>query len=308
MTEGVETRFGTVALIGRPNAGKSTILNRILGEKVSIVSEKPQTTRNRIVGILSEPRGQVVFIDTPGIHKPLHRMNVRMMDHVTSTLSEADVLATMIDVSAPFGHGDEFVLKFLEQSRESDLVRVAVLNKIDLLKKHLLLPIMQKYDASGLFHEIVPVSAVTGDGIPDLLDVFFKHIKPGPARYPADFYTTQPERFLAGEIIREKLLHHTSQELPYTTAVAVEKWEDDEKKNLTRIYATIVVERDSQKKIVIGRGGDIIKRIGSEARADLEKILGTRLYLDLHVAVRELWREDERFLGELDASLGRPEE
>lgn len=307
MTEAVETRFGTVALIGRANAGKSTILNRILGEKVSIVSEKPQTTRNRIIGILTEPRGQVVFIDTPGIHKPLHRMNVRMMDHVTSTLSEADVLATMIDVSVPFGHGDEFVLKFLEQSRGTDLVRVAVLNKIDLLKKHLLLPIMQKYDASGLFDEIVPVSATTGDGIPDLLDVFFKHLKPGPARYPADSYTTQPERFLAGEIIREKLLHHTSQELPYTTAVAVEKWEEDAEKNLVRIYATIVVERDSQKKIVIGRGGEMIKAIGSEARADLEKILGTRLYLDLHVAVRELWREDERFLGELDASLGTPE-
>lgn len=307
MTETVETRFGTIALIGRPNAGKSTILNRILGEKVSIVSDKPQTTRNRIVGILNEPRGQVVFIDTPGIHKPLHKMNVRMMDHVTSTFSEADVLATMIDVSQPFGHGDEFVLKLLEQSRDSKIVRVAVLNKIDLLKKHLLLPIMQQYDAAGLFHEIVPVSATTGDGIPDLLDVFFKHLRPGPARYSTELYTTQPERFLAAEIIREKLLHHTSQELPYTTAVAVEKWEEEEAKNLVRIFATIVVERDSQKKIVIGRGGDMIKRIGTEARADLERILGTRLYLDLHVAVRELWREDERFLGELDDSTGTPE-
>lgn len=309
MTESMDqekktTRFGTVALVGRPNAGKSTLMNRILGEKVSIVSDKPQTTRNRIVGIHTEDRGQIVFLDTPGIHKPLHKMNVRMMDHVTSTLTEADVVAVLIDVSEKFGHGDEFVLKMLHSSTDDENVkRVAVLNKIDLAKKEKLLPLLQQYYDTKLFTEIVPISATTGENVDRLLEVIFSLLPEGEPRYPADSYTTQPERFLASEIIREKLLHHTSKELPYTTAVAVDKWEDDPERDLVRIYATIVVERDSQKKIVIGRGGDMIKRIGTEARQDLEKILGSKLYLDLHVAVHESWREDERFLGDLDWPL-----
>jgi GTPase len=301
-------RYGVVALIGRPNAGKSTILNQILKEKVSIVSDKPQTTRNRIVGVLNETRGQIAFLDTPGIHKPLHRMNVRMMDHVTSTFSEADVLATMIDASEPFGHGDEFVLKLIEESRHSNAKRFAVLNKIDLVRKEQLLPLMQSYAARKIFDEIIPVSAATGDGVDQLVSLFFENLPAGAPRYPTDAYTTQPERFLAAELVREKLLHHTRNELPYTTAVAVEKWEEEEGRNLIRIYATIVVERDSQKPIVIGRQGSMIKRIGSEARKDLENILGAHVYLDRHVAVRELWREDERFLGELEQSLGRPGE
>jgi GTPase len=299
-------RFGTVALIGRPNAGKSTLLNRILGEKVSIVSDKPQTTRNKIVGILNQEEGQAVIVDTPGIHKPLHKMNVRMMDHVVTTLMEADVAATLVDVSEAFGHGEEFVLQMLRNAESTTAKRFAVLNKIDKVKKSKLLPIIQQYHETKIFDEIIPISAETGDGVDRLVKAIFENLPEGDARYDAELYTTQPERFLASELVREKLLHHTSKELPYTTAVAVDKWEDDEEKGIVRIYATIFVERDSQKKIVIGKGGDKIKQIGTEARMDLEKILGTRVFLDLHVAVHSGWREDERFLGELDWPLREP--
>ena len=297
------SRTGTVALVGRPNAGKSTLINRLLGEKVSIVSPKPQTTRNRIVGILTEERGQLIFLDTPGIHKPLHRLNVRMMDHVTSTLSEADVLVLMIDAATDFGGGDEFVLKFLEQSRGTVGTRIAALNKIDLVRKADLLPLMQRYHDTGLFDEIIPISAESGDGVDSLMSVMFRAVPEGEPRYPADMYTTQPERFLAGEIVREKLLMHTQAELPYTTAVNVDRWEEDGDKDLVRIWCSIYVERDSQKKIVIGKAGSMIRTIGTEARVELEAILGVRVFLDLHVAVHPSWREDERFLGELDWSL-----
>jgi GTPase len=297
--------FGVVALVGRPNAGKSTLLNRILGHKVSIVSAKPQTTRNRIVGILNDPRGQIAFLDTPGIHRPLHKMNVRMMEHVRASVSEADVVAVLIDASQPFGHGDEFVLEMMRQQKENqpDSRRFAILNKIDLLKKNKLLPLMQQYNETGLFDQIVPVSAATGDGVEQLVSSFFEAIGVGEAIYPTEDFTTQPERFFAAEIVREKLLAHTSDELPYTTAVAVDRWEEEEDKNLIKIYATIVVERETQKPIIIGKRGDMIKRIGTEARVELEAILGARVFLDLHVAVHGSWREDERFLGELDWPL-----
>ena len=296
-----ESRFGVVALVGRPNAGKSTLLNRILGHKVSIVSAKPQTTRNRIVGILNEPRGQIAFLDTPGIHKPLHKMNVRMMDHVRASLSEADIVALLVDATEEFGHGDQYVIDLLRQTGEGN--RFAILNKIDLLKKQKLLPIIERYSATGLFDEIVPVSASTGDGVDDLLNLFFKNLKPGEALYPTEDFTTQPERFFAAEIIREKVLEHTVDELPYTTAVSVDRWEEDEAKNLIKIYATIVVERESQKPIVIGKRAEMVKRIGTEARLELESILGAKVFLDLHVGVHERWREDERFLGELEWPL-----
>lgn len=294
-------RFGVVALVGRPNAGKSTLLNRILGQKVSIVSAKPQTTRNRIVGILNEDRGQIAFLDTPGIHKPLHKMNVRMMDHVKTSFSEADVIAVLIDATEPFGHGDQFVLDMVKQTEGAK--RYVLLNKVDKVKKNKLLPIIERYAATSLFEEIIPISAMTGDGIDHLVDVLFSNMPEGPARYSTDDYTTQPERFFAAEIVREKLLHHTADELPYTTAVGIDRWEEDEAKGLIKIYATIFVERDSQKAIVIGKHGDMAKRIGTEARIDLEATLGVKVFLDLHVAVHERWREDERFLGELDWPL-----
>ena len=300
------SRFGVVALVGRPNAGKSTLLNRLLGQKVSIVSNKPQTTRNRIVGILNEARGQIVFLDTPGIHRPLHKLNVRMMDHVRSAFSEADVLAVLIDVTEAFGKGDQFVVDLVRQQQdEGSSKKFVLLNKIDLLKKNRLLPLIQQYSQLELFDEIVPVSAATGDGVERLLALFFANLAEGEPRFSREEYTTQPERFFAAEIIREKVLHHTSDELPYTTAVSVEKWEEEEERNLIRIYASIVVERESQKPIIIGKRGDMIKRIGTEARLELESILGAKVFLDLHVGVHGSWREDERFLGELEWPLGR---
>jgi GTP-binding protein Era len=299
----VEPRFGTIALVGRPNAGKSTLLNRVLGQKVSIVSDKPQTTRNRIVGILNDERGQVAFLDTPGIHKPLHRLNVRMMDHVRSAIGEADVIALIVDSSEPFGKGDQFVIDLLKQTVDENpgATRVAILNKMDRVKKETLLPLMARYSGFALFDEIVPISAGRGEGVPELVSLFFANLEPGPPRFPAGDFTTQPERFFAAEIIREKVLKYTSAELPYTTAVNVEKYDDEE--TLVSIYATIVVERASQKPIVIGKQGSMIKKIGSEARQELEAVLGVKIYLDLHVAVHEGWREDQRFLGDLDYPL-----
>lgn len=299
------SRFGVVALVGRPNAGKSTLLNRLLGQKVSIVSNKPQTTRNRIVGILNEKRGQIAFLDTPGIHRPLHKLNVRMMDHVRTSLSEADVVALIVDSSEPFGNGDEFVIKMLRAEKENhpDAKRFVLLNKIDLVKKNKLLPLIEQYNGFALFDEIVPIAGGKGEGTDELVDLLFKAVDLGEAIYPAEDYTTQPERFFAAEIVREKVLQNTSDELPYTTAVSVERFEDDEEKKIVRIWATIFVERDSQKPIVIGKRGDMIKKIGTEARIDLEGVLGTKVFLDLHVAVHERWREDERFLGELEWPL-----
>lgn len=300
-----QPRFGVVALVGRPNAGKSTLLNRILGQKVSAVSAKPQTTRNRIVGILNDGRGQIAFLDTPGIHRPLHKMNVQMMEHVRTALSEADVIVAMIDASEDFGHGDQFVLEMLRQQKENnpESRRVAALNKIDLLKKNKLLPLIQQYSETELFDEIVPISAREGEGLDQLLALLFAAVQPGEARYSQEDFTTQPERFFAAEMIREKMLHHLSDELPYSTAVAVDRWEEEEARNLIKIYATIVVERDSQKAIVIGKRADMVKRIGTEARLELESVLGSKIFLDLHVAVHESWRDDQRFLGDLDWPL-----
>lgn len=298
MSEKKPKLSGIVAIVGRPNAGKSTLLNRILGHKVSIVSSKPQTTRNRIVGILNEERGQIAFLDTPGIHKPLHKLNVRMMDHVRSALAEADVVAMISDASEAFGKGDQYVVDML---KEATAKRFAILNKIDRVKKQKLLPMMQHYAATELFDEIVPVSAATGDGVAELVDLFFANMQPGEPAYPIEDYTTQPERFFAAELIREKLLEHTQEELPYTTAVAVDRWEESDE--LIKIYATIFVERESQKPIVIGKQGAMAKQIGTEARQELEATLGVKVFLDLHVAVHERWREDERFLGELEWPL-----
>ena len=300
-----QPRFGVVALVGRPNAGKSTLLNRLLGHKVSIVSNKPQTTRNRIVGILNEKRGQIAFLDTPGIHRPLHKLNVRMMHHVRSSFGEADIVALIVDATEAFGKGDEYVIDMMREQKEKhpEAKRFVILNKIDLLKKNRLLPMIQQYSGFDLFDEIVPLSASSGEGADELVTLFFKNLKPGAPIYPTEDFTTQPERFFAAEIVREKVLQNTSDELPYTTAVSVDRFEEDEEKNLIKIWATIVVERESQKPIVIGKRGDMVKRIGTEARLELEAILGAKVYLELHVGVHESWREDERFLGDLDWPL-----
>jgi GTP-binding protein Era len=290
-------KAGFVSLVGRPNAGKSTLLNRLVGQKVAIVSDKPQTTRHRIVGVRNGPGGQMVFIDTPGIHKPVHRMNQRMVDAAVDTLREVDVTILLVDVTAPPGPGDQFVINLLRRHR---VPTILALNKIDAIDKPRLLPLMQRYAAAHTFAAMVPISALTGDGVNQLEQEILAALPDADALYPTDYLTDQTERTLAAEMIREKVLAHTRDELPYTTAVVIDQWEEPENdKGLTRIFASILVDRESQRPIVVGAGGEMIKRIGTEARKDLEEMLAGRVYLDLHVKVRADWRDDERLLDEL---------
>jgi GTP-binding protein Era len=290
-------KTGFVSFIGRPNAGKSTLLNRLVGTKLAIVSDKPQTTRTRILGVRNYPDAQVVFLDTPGIHRPLHRMNVRMVDTAVDTIREVDVLCLVVDVTEPVGKGDRFVLDLVKDAKAPVFL---VLNKIDLIKKVRLLPLMQQYSEIGTFAEIVPVSAGTGDNVDRLERAIIDRLPEGEALYPADYLTDQPERFFAAEIVREKLLQFTHAEIPFSSAVVVDKFEEPENpKALLKLYCTIVVDRESQKPIVVGRGGDMIKRIGIAAREDLEKFFDTKVFLDLHVRVKSEWREDQHVLDDI---------
>jgi len=290
-------KAGFVSLIGRPNAGKSTLLNRLVGTKLAIVSDKPQTTRTRILGVRNYPDAQVVFLDTPGIHRPLHRMNVRMVDAALDTIPEVDVLGLVVDVTEAPGQGDRFVLDLVKNVTSPVFL---ILNKIDLIRKSKLLPIMQQYSERGRFAEIVPVSAGTGDNVDRLERALIDRLPEGEPRYPADYLTDQPERFFASEIVREKLLQFTHAEIPFSSAVVVDRFEEPESKTgLLKLYCTIVVERESQKPIVVGRGGDMIKRIGIAAREDLERFFDTRVYLDLHVRVKSEWREDDGVLKDI---------
>jgi GTPase len=290
-------KTGFVSFLGRPNAGKSTLLNRLVGTKLAIVSDKPQTTRTRILGVRNYPDAQVVFLDTPGIHRPLHRMNVRMVDAAVDTIREVDVLCLVVDVTEPPGKGDRFVLDLIKDAKAPVFL---VLNKIDLIKKARLLPLMQQYSEMGSFAEIVPVSAATGDNVDRLERVLLDRLPEGEARYPADFLTDQPERFFAAEIVREKLLQFTHAEIPFSSAVVVDLFEEPERQGgLMKLHCTIVVDRESQKPIVVGRGGDMIKRIGTAAREDLERFFDTKVFLDLHVRVKSEWREDEHVLNDL---------
>ena len=290
-------KAGFVSFIGRPNAGKSTLLNRMVGTKLAIVSNKPQTTRNRILGVRNYPDAQVVFLDTPGIHRPLHRMNVRMVDAAVDTIREVDVLCLVVDVTEPPGKGDRFVLDLVKDAKAPVFL---VLNKIDLIKKARLLPLMQQYSEMGTFAEIVPVSAATGDNVDRLERALLDRLPEGEPLYPADYLTDQPERFFASEIVREKLLQFTRAEIPFSSAVVVDKFDEpDREGGLMSLHCTIVVERESQKPIVIGRGGEMIKRIGTAAREELERFFDTKVFLDLHVRVKSEWREDERVLNDL---------
>jgi len=296
-------KFGLVSFVGRPNAGKSTLLNRLVGTKLAIVSDKPQTTRTRISGVRNYPDAQVVFLDTPGIHRPLHRMNVQMVDTAVETLREVDVVGLVVDASEPSGKGDKFVVELI---KDVEAPVILILNKIDLMKKSRLLPIMERYGREGRFAEIVPISAATGDNVDRLERVMLERLPEGEARYPADYLTDQPERFFAAEIVREQLLQATHDELPFSSAVVVDRFEEPaEGRDLMRLFCTIVVDRESQKPIVVGRGGEMVKRIGTAAREELERFFGMRVYLDLHVKVKSEWREDERVLG--DIGLGKPE-
>ena len=295
-------KAGFVSFIGRPNAGKSTLLNRLVGEKLAIVSDKPQTTRTRILGVRNYPDAQVVFLDTPGIHRPLHRMNVRMVDAAVDTIREVDVLGLVVDANEPSGKGDRFVFDLVKDAK---VPVVLILNKIDLMKKTRLLPIMERYAKEGGFADIVPVSAAKGDNIDRLETVLIDRLPEGEAMYPADYLTDQPERFFAAEIVREKLLQFTHAEIPFSSAVLIDKFEEPTDASPLVLYCTIVVDRESHKPIVVGRGGEMIKKIGTAARVELEEFFKTKVYLDLHVRVKSEWREDDRLLGEI--GLGRNE-
>ena len=294
-------KAGFAALVGRPNAGKSTLLNQFVGEKVAIVSDKPQTTRHRILGVHHAAGGQIVFIDTPGIHKPLHRMNRRMVDVAMDTLGQADVVVLVVDATTRPGSGDAFVMDALKRAR---LQPILALNKVDRVDKRRLLPLIEQYSKAMDFRAIVPISALTGDGVRSLEQELLAALPEGEPLYPTDYLTDQSQRSMAAELIREKVLHHTRDELPFTTAVVIDRFEEPETSGgLTRIYASILVDHQSQKPIVVGKGGDMVKRIGTEARLDLERLLDGRVHLDLHVKVREDWRDDERLLDEM--GLGR---
>jgi GTP-binding protein Era len=290
-------KAGFVSLIGRPNAGKSTLLNRLVGTKLAIVSDKPQTTRTRILGVRNYPDAQVVFLDTPGIHRPLHRMNVRMVDAAVETMRDVDVLALVVDVAEPPGKGDSFVIDLVKSAKTPVFL---ILNKIDLIRKSKLLPIIDRYRGAADFAEIVPVSAATGENIDRLERAIIDRLPEGDPLYPQDYLTDQPERFFAAEIVREKLLQFTRAEIPFSSAVVIDRFEEPAAGGgILKLYCTIVVDRESQKPIVVGRGGEMIKRIGSAAREDLERFFHTRVYLDLQVRVKAEWREDERVLQQL---------
>ena len=289
-------RTGYASLIGRPNAGKSTLLNRIIGEKIAIVSDKPQTTRNRILAVKTYVNGQIAFVDTPGIHRPLHRLNVRMVDAAVDTLREVDVVVLVFDASTKPGHGDEYVSNLLKDLKTP---AVLVLNKIDLISKSRLLPLMEQVRRWHDFAAIVPVSATTGDGVEHLEGILLEQMPEGEPGFPADYLTDQPERALVAETVREKVLQHTHAELPFSTAVVVDEFDEAERDRLLRLYCTIFVETESQKPIVIGRGGEMIKRIGTEARHDLEKFFATRVFLDLRVKVNPDWRDNDRVLDDI---------
>ncbi|HEV8580860.1 MAG TPA: GTPase Era [Thermoanaerobaculia bacterium] len=293
-------KSGTIALVGRPNAGKSTLMNHLLQEKLAIVSNKPQTTRHRIVGILTDEHGQMVFYDTPGIHRPLHRLNRQMVRYALDAMNEADVTCLLVDVSERFGSGDAYTLDLVGKAEGP---RVLALNKIDRIKKPEILPRIAQYAKTGVFTEIVPISAAKGDNCDRLLDILWNLLPEGEPLFDPELLTIHPERFLAAERIREKVLELTSEELPFTTAVVIERWEDDDEKDLIRIYASILVERPGQKKIVVGRQGQMIKAIGTAARLDLEQYLERRVYLDLNVRLEPDWRENKAVLAALDRDV-----
>jgi GTP-binding protein Era len=293
MSGAKEFRSGFIAIIGRPNVGKSTLLNCLLGEKVSIISDKPQTTRNRIRGIVTTPSAQLVFIDTPGIHKPIHKMNELMVKAALGTCNEVDVILMLVEATDRPGGGDRFIIESLAGVRTPVFL---LINKVDLVEKSVLLPLIAEYSGLYPFAEIVPVSALRGD-LGSLVDAIVKRLPAGPRYFPDDQLTDQPERFIVAELIREKVFELTKEEIPYSSAVVIEQMKEEP--GLTRVHATIYVDRDSQKGIVIGKNGALLKEIGTRARLDAEKLLGVKVFLQLWVKVKKGWREDDHMLRNL---------
>jgi GTP-binding protein Era len=287
-------RSGFVAVVGRPNAGKSTLVNALVGQKVAIVSDKPQTTRSRILAVVNRPGGQIVLFDTPGIHKPMHRMNERMVEVAVQSVAQADVVVWVHDVTESFGPGDRYVRDRLKQAGRPVIV---ALNKIDRVEKPRLLPLLQQMSAEIDALALVPISALAQDGVEELASEVLKHLPEGEPLYPEDFLSDQPERFFVAEMVREQILRLTREELPYSVGVLIDRYEEGEK--LIRIEASVLVERDGQKGILIGKGGQMLKAVGQAARQEIEAFLGSKVFLGLFVKVREKWREDPRILEQM---------
>jgi len=292
-------RSGYVALIGRPNAGKSTLLNQVIGQKIAAVSDKPQTTRFKIQGVITRPEGQIVLVDTPGVHKPGYEMNRRMMAAVQDALMGVDLVCLIRDASISSGNGDKFVLELIQRSNKPALL---LLNKIDKLKdKTALLPLIEWYRNEYEWSEVIPISALRGNVIDVLPNEMIKHLPPGEPLFGEDELTDQSVRTMVAEIVREKILQITGDEIPYVTAVVTEKWEET-REDFTRIHCAIFVDRPSQKKIVIGKGASRVKEIGIQARRDIESLLGHRCHLELFVKVEKDWRDKAQLLDELGIS------
>ncbi len=298
MTDNLSNGFkdfssGFVAIIGAPNAGKSTLLNQLLGSKISITSSKPQTTRNRILGIVHRPGSQFVFLDTPGVHKAKNPLNVRIVDVALSTLTDVDLILLMTDVSAPDPESEKMLIEKLKPLKTPV---VLALNKIDLVKKPMLLTSIESWSAAHAFKAVVPISAKNGDQTQDLLKAMETALPKGPPLFPEESLTDMPERFIVAEMIREKVFRLTGQEIPYSVAVTIDSFKDEKKGALVKINATIHVERDSQKGIIIGKGGAKLKQIGENARKDIQRLLGTKVFLKLFVRVQKNWSKDTRAL------------
>lgn len=287
-------KSGFVAVVGRPNAGKSTLVNALVGQKVAIVSDKPQTTRSRILAVVNREGGQIVLFDTPGIHKPMHRMNERMVDLAVQSVGQADLVVWVHDVTESWGPGDRFVRDRLKQAGRPVIV---ALNKIDRVEKPRLLPLLEQVSREIDALALVPISALKEDGVEELAKVVLQHLPEGEAMYPPDFLSDQPERFFVAEMVREQILHLTREELPYSVGVLIDRYEEGEK--LVRIEASVLVERDGQKGILIGKGGQMLKAVGQAARHEIEAFLGTKVYLGLFVKVRAKWREDPHILEQM---------
>ncbi len=290
----VSHRAGFVAVVGRPNVGKSTLVNALVGTKVAIVSDKPQTTRNRILAVVTRPEGQLVLFDTPGIHRPEHRMNTLMVETAVRSIGLVDVVLWLVDVTERPGPGERYIARLLRGAGRSVLLGI---NKIDLVRKPAILPAIDAYRSLLELVEIVPFSALTGEGVDLVGSCLVAHLPEGPALYPEDYLTDRPERFFVGEMIREQILKHTREELPYVTGVVVESFKEEA--GLIRIEAAVIAERDNQKGILIGKGGSMLKAIGSDARREIEAFLDAKVFLQLFVRVRDRWRENTRLLEEM---------
>ena len=284
-------KSGFVSIVGRPNVGKSTFLNRVIGQKIAIMSDKPQTTRNKVQGVLTQAQSQTIFIDTPGIHKPKHKLGEFMLKVSRNALKEVDIIMFMVNAEQEIGKGDEFIIEMLEGNKTPVFL---VINKIDQIHPDQLAGIIDSYKDKYDFAEIIPISALQGNNVESLLATIEKYLPEGPQYYPADQITDHPERFIISELIREKVLHKTREEIPHSIAVVIDKIKrDEENENMIRVQATIMVERDSQKGIVIGKRGALLKEVGTEARKDIEMLLGSKVFLELWVKVQKDWRNKQ---------------